>query len=160
MKRPSYFGNTRRRYGIGILRGCRVCLLFKPVSEFNSVGRGYLNSYCRECSQASGKRRYIRDRDAVLANQKLQRWLLKLEMIAAYGGKCECCGEVRAEFLSLDHVGGGGTKDRRDSGGTAGICRRLKRLGWPRDGFRLLCFNCNLSIGFLGYCPHERERQP
>lgn len=26
-----------------------------------------------------------------------------------YGGKCECCGETRYEFLQLDHIDGNGS---------------------------------------------------
>jgi hypothetical protein len=32
----------------------------------------------------------------------------------------------------------------------------LKRRGYPQEGYTILCFNCNLSRGFFGYCPHER----
>lgn len=78
---------------------------------------------------------------------------LKLEMIQAYGGRCVCCEEVAPEFLSIDHINGGGRKDR----GGFTLYRKLKKLGWPKDEFRLLCFNCNLARGFYSYCPHESE---
>jgi hypothetical protein len=32
----------------------------------------------------------------------------------------------------------------------------LKRNNYP-TGFRVLCHNCNLAIGFYGYCPHHRQ---
>ena len=25
--------------------------------------------------------------------------------------------------------------------------------------FQVLCHNCNMSKGFYGYCPHEKERE-
>jgi hypothetical protein len=84
---------------------------------------------------------------------------LRLEAIAAYGGKCVCCGEDHEEFLTFDHIHGGGNKERKSSTCGSDFCRKLKLLGYPKDKFRLLCFNCNCSIGIKGYCPHERERQ-
>lgn len=30
-----------------------------------------------------------------------------------------------------------------------------RRNGYPK-GFRVLCHNCNMAIGFYGYCPHSR----
>lgn len=80
---------------------------------------------------------------------------LKEQIIAAYGGKCECCGENKREFLTIDHIGGWGRKHRREIGnsGTA-IKLWLVRNKFP-EGFRILCWNCNCSRGQVGYCPHE-----
>lgn len=77
-------------------------------------------------------------------------------------GPCECCGESRIEFLSIDHRNGGGTQKRKN-GEPCGrtLLARFKRVGWPielKSEYRLLCYNCNQSIGFLGYCPHQVER--
>ena len=72
--------------------------------------------------------------------------------------QCSCCGEKRLEFLSIDHVNGGGCEHRKTIGG--GGLRTyswLKKNNYPK-GFRVLCHNCNQSIGSFGYCPHEVER--
>ena len=82
---------------------------------------------------------------------------LRAEILAAYGGICGCCAESREEFLSIDHIHGRGTHHRREVG--TGLYQLLKKLGFPKDKYRLLCMNCNFSIGMRGYCPHERERQ-
>jgi hypothetical protein len=89
----------------------------------------------------------------------------KCEGIIAYGGKCQCCGEPRFEFLTIEHTEGRGAacydgienKIVRLSG--MRLWQLLKRKGWPRTGYALLCFNCNCAKGAFGYCPHERERQ-
>jgi hypothetical protein len=39
------------------------------------------------------------------------------------------------------------------------IIRFLKREGFPKEGYRFLCSNCNHSLGIHGYCPHRRERE-
>lgn len=84
---------------------------------------------------------------------------LRTEMIAAYGGECSCCGENHPEFLALDHLNGGGREERERCGGTQGILRRLKREGWPKDAYTVLCHNCNMAKQFYGNCPHLQERQ-
>lgn len=91
---------------------------------------------------------------------KQERALLRERVLAAYGHKCECCGEARKEFLALDHIDGGGKKHRDNlklSGGI-GFHRWLEKNDYP-PLIRILCHNCNMALGFYGYCPHERERQ-
>ena len=87
------------------------------------------------------------------ALNKGYRKALRLQIIAAYGGKCVCCGESQIEFLSIDHIEGRGTgaDHRRRVGST--IYSHIRREGFP-DTYRLLCYNCNCSLGFNGYCPH------
>ena len=96
---------------------------------------------------------------------------LKLEFIAAYGGKCACpgCPESDPVFLCVDHVDGGGSSDYRvkiKPNGTRGpvtstrqIMARAKKDGWPPD-YQVLCWNCNSAkhiLGSLDQCPHNRE---
>ena len=84
----------------------------------------------------------------------------------AYGGPvCACCGDSHFEFMSIDHIEGGGAAHRRElrrgdgqsGGGGLRLYLWLKRNNYPK-GFRVLCRNCNCTFGELGYCPHERER--
>lgn len=85
---------------------------------------------------------------------------LRLTILAHYGGQCFCCGERRFEFLSLDHINGGGTKHRQSINTQGGwhFCRWIKKNNFP-EGFQILCHNCNLAKGFYGRCPHERDRE-
>lgn len=83
----------------------------------------------------------------------------KEEFIAAYGGKCSCCGETRFEFLTAEHIGGRPSNQPIKSFTGQRMYRLLKRLGWPKDDYCCLCWNCNQSKGSYGYCPHERERE-
>ena len=32
----------------------------------------------------------------------------------------------------------------------------LRNKGWP-TGYRVLCHNCNMSLGFYGHCPHQES---
>src|SRR5437660_669573 len=77
-------------------------------------------------------------RDAV----KLIRIRQKLELIEAYGGKCKCCGETRHEFLSIDHIKGGGRKHTESIGAHgAAFHAWLRKRGYPQEDYRLLCMN-------------------
>lgn len=85
--------------------------------------------------------------------QKLRR-----ETYEAYGGECACCGEDQWQFLSIDHENGGGAEERERLGlGGVGFYRLLRQQGFPKEGYRLLCMNCNTALGFYGYCPHQKE---
>lgn len=97
----------------------------------------------------------VRYRDA----HRDYRRRLRLEMIEAYGGSCSCCGENELAFLSLEHLNGDGKAHRLqfgERGNSDGVVRDLKRRGWPRDGYTILCFNCNMGKAVNGgVCPHQ-----
>jgi len=109
-----------------------------------------MGTKCVDCHAKSGKRaRDYRDRLIVRA-------------FNAYGGcHCACCGDTRVAFLTLDHIGGGGNRHRKQLRGQKGftdIYQWLRKQGYP-PGFRVLCMNCNWAIGKYGYCPHQ-DRVP
>lgn len=83
---------------------------------------------------------------------------LKIEVLTHYGGnppKCVCCGETHIEFLSIDHINGGGTKKRKETGGGSSLYRWLKKNNFPKE-FQVLCMNCNFAKGHFGICPHNK----
>lgn len=98
--------------------------------------------------------------DASRAIYQAYRVRTKLRVLSQYGGvppRCACCGESEVNFLTLDHTNGDGAKERRSNPDMAkcGIYAYLSviRRGFP-DGYRVLCWNCNLAIGLFGKCPH------
>jgi hypothetical protein len=113
-----------------------------------------VKSYSSKCTTAASKTHQTDERETA---SKKRRSIICLEMIAAYGGLCACCGEDWWEFLTIDHVGGGGNKHCKEVGSGSKFYRWLKEQGWPQIGYRLLCFNCNAAHGLLGYCPHQSE---
>lgn len=68
--------------------------------------------------------------------------------------KCKCCGELELEFLTMDHIDGGGNEHRKV---TRNIYRYLKINNFP-PGYQVLCMNCNFSkhLG-NGICIHKRK---
>ena len=85
---------------------------------------------------------------------------LRKAILAAYSNsspRCACCGETREEFLTIDHVNGDGAKQRREGKRGIAFYLWLVKSDFP-EGFRVLCMNCNFSLGMRGYCPHQHER--
>lgn len=122
----------RKAAGMCLAKGCS-----EPVSKPS-------NSYCAE----------HRDRSRACNRERLQR--IKREVLEHYGqSQCACCGESRLEFLSIDHVYGGGRK-HRESLGIGNMCAWLKKQNFP-EGFQVLCMNCNFAKGRFGRGPHETE---
>lgn len=68
-------------------------------------------------------------------NKKKVQYLtdIREQVITAFGGKCQCCGETDHRFLTLDHING------------------------RKDKFQILCFNCNCAKGIYGICPHQEK---
>lgn len=101
---------------------------------------------------------YYSHREVQQAKQRAHYLQLRLEVLVHYGGVCACCGERHYEFLSIDHIDGGGKAHRRVIG-TSGksIIYWLVKNDYP-EGFQVLCHNCNMAKGFYGVCPHQLER--
>jgi len=102
----------------------------------------------------------FRDKHPTEAAEQSRKYRVKckFETIKHYSNgtmQCACCGEKNYEFLGIDHINGGGAKMRRELG-HGNISRWLRSHNFPL-GYRVLCHNCNMSIGFYGYCPHQKS---
>jgi hypothetical protein len=86
----------------------------------------------------------------------------RLRVLSHYSGRpipcCACCGETRYEFMTIDHIEGGGWQQQKRDGRGSAIYRWLVRNDFPQ-GFQVMCHNCNQARGIYGLCPHERERR-
>lgn len=125
---------------------CTTCGLVLPWTvEFfpRRTTKPFLESRCRTCKSTISRARYVR---------------VKMEVLTHYAGgtpQCACCAEDTLEFLTIDHIHGGGGKHRAAlKGKIAGMWHWLKRAGYPL-GYRVLCMNCNLATGLYGSCPHK-----
>lgn len=149
---------------------CRRCGT-KRAGEWNAKHREHRASYMREWNKknpdklrAQSKRNW-----AKIARNKSRKLMVyqkmavyragaRADVLRAYGGRCVCCGEDRDHFLSIDHVMRDGHLHRASIGNN-NIYLWLRRNGFPKDRFRLLCHNCNFAKGRYGVCPHEEENQ-
>lgn len=120
-------------------------------------GRKYREAHREEYNKRNRERIRANPEPHRLANQKYQM-KLRLEVLNAYADgvpQCACCKESHIEFLAIDHIGGGGNMHRKQIGqGWGRLYLWLKRQGYP-SGYRVLCHNCNMSLAFYGYCPHQ-----
>lgn len=151
----------------------------KPCSKCSSETNGFyvdksrpdgLSARCKTCIKAERKAGYSREKNTaqsrvwrsknrLLSNlvKKNSRDRLRAECIDKYGGKCTCCDNADNRCLAIDHINGGGCAHRRSIGGGTAFLNWLKRSGYP-PGYRILCHNCNSSLGLYGYCPHTESR--
>lgn len=118
--------------------------------------------YCNACHAEYEKKRRNSSPDKLEAAREATRRAnqkLRNEMFVRYGSKCTCCGDEHREFLTLDHIGGGGRLHMKSLGVNAcgvSVYRDLRRRGWP-DGYRTLCMNCNWATRNGSVCPHEKQ---
>ena len=127
----------------------------------------YRKEYLRQWYQRNKEKVAIRGnqwrKDNRVRNNEIKRKAtrnLRITVLTHYSNgklECLCCGVKHVEFLTIDHINGGGTKHRKEIGvGGSSIYQWLKNNNYPK-GFQTLCFNCNCSTGMLGYCPHNKE---
>jgi hypothetical protein len=88
---------------------------------------------------------------------------LRQEILDHYGHACVCCGVTGDLFLAVDHINNDGGDHRRalsnTKAGTTYVYRALRRLGFPQEGFQVLCHNCNSAKHLNGgVCPHQVTR--
>lgn len=155
---------------------CPTCKCVDPAKRgIDRHKPGGHQTYCFKCNAKRAKAWREKNPKTVIAlnREKRVEWLgvthekpvtratarnrvIRSQVLAKLGGKCACCGETRDEFLTVDHIHGGGNKHRTNSDGY--FYRVLLRTGLPESEYRVLCYNCNCARGHRGYCPHERER--
>lgn len=160
------------------MKTCNKCKITKDLTNFyyspkSRYADGY-HTWCKDCMKELAKKwhaknsrrlteyhkdRYYKNKAVILAKQKEKNFSTKLSVFTHYsGGKpfCACCGETAIEFLTIDHIGGGGNNHRKEIGSSGGysLYRWIIKHNYP-DNFRVLCMNCNHSFGHFGYCPHH-----
>lgn len=137
----------------------------KEHNEESRLKEGMGFNECRQLWASKNKERSLaikkkyrdnnKDKMATYAQERGKQ--LKQDIVDAYGGKCECCGEDNIKFLTIDHINNDGKAHRQEINGNTYFW--LKKNNYPKDNFRLLCYNCNIGRAKNGgICPHEEER--
>jgi hypothetical protein len=162
---------------------CSKCKTKKVADKSNfptntSGNKDNFHSWCRKCLSKASRQRYykIRSKNPQQLRDYSRKWRSKniirarelakqyherrrMKILIHYGGnppKCVCCGENRYEFLSIDHIKGGGLEHLRNVGqGRAGLSGWIVKNKYP-EGFQILCHNCNFAKGHYGKCPHKK----
>lgn len=155
-------------------RVCRACENSKRLdTEFYWHKKYGYQKICKDCikkprrdyyavhgDKQRAQKKSVYHADLIASREHRRKRYLKLraEVLLAYGGRCKCCGERREQFLAIDHVNGDGREEREAHGAGTMFYLYLRRQGFPKDRYRLLCHNCNMSMGLYGHCPHAKER--
>lgn len=104
------------------------------------------------------KQNYILTRSDKIAYQRQYAKKVKEEMFKLLGSICVCCGETNRKFLTLDHIKGGGHKQRR----AIGVYQSYfiaRKLGWSKEVYQILCWNCNCGRAYnKSICPHLDQK--
>ena len=112
--------------------------------------------YKYETSLSPAMAYYRRHKDELRKITKEKRRMERIRVLTYYCGDkkpfCQCCKEDKLEFLTLDHINGGGTKHRKS--GIGNINYWIIKNKFPQ-GFQVLCHNCNAAKGYCGKCPHQ-----
>lgn len=119
-----------------------------------TLGHGGFQHTCKLC-KAIFTARYVRpDPQKKNLAEKIRQQRDRMAALMHYSGgdpACACCGERAREFLAIDHIAGHRLQKGHHG---SGLHRWLRIQGYP-VGFRVLCHNCNQSIAWYGYCPHQ-----
>jgi hypothetical protein len=146
---------TPKNLNTKFCKDCLISLNENNTNKYDIVAAQYV---CKRCRKIRDKKRYENRRELIRSKQRMYDLSVKIKIIMAYGGKCECCGENNIEFLTIDHIHNNGAQDRKNNGNKLGgkLYRWLIKNNFPKDEYQLLCYNCNCSKGFFGYCPHKK----
>jgi hypothetical protein len=143
---------------------CAVCNVAKDKSFFRLKGRPafkiqkVLHEVCTPCRKIQNRRNFLkrnpeRIRETKRRSKREARRAV-MEFYSPSGVKCACCGERHYSFLTLDHVNGGGCKERDALGSRYWSYLRRNKP----EGYQVLCMNCNWAKGHEGLCPHQKPR--
>ena len=113
----------------------------------------------KERTSLYNKERYWRDPEKSRKSAKESRDKLRAEFLVEYGHICACCGETHEAFRTLEHKNRDGAEHRKEFHCSISQLRDLKRRGWPKDNYEILCFNCNRASWERKICPHREEKQ-
>ena len=157
-----YIRRKKRRRSL-ILRICKRCGIARPLHMYtlDNSRQDKLKTWCCECCRVYIRNRRRKNPNFYRKSSRASKKRIRLLALTHYGGdppQCACCGESAYEFLALDHKKGGGEKHRKKTSYRGfEMAVWLRRAGWPK-GFRVLCHNCNMAIGFYGRCPHQGKK--
>lgn len=142
---------------------CPKCELWLLPSAFGVSKRNKhkgIVSLCKKCRNAYTSDWYKNNKEVRQRHVTEERDALRVEVRRAYGDRCSCCRETEPLFLTMDHVNRDGKQHRKLVGSGLSFYRWLRMNEFPKEGFRLLCYNCNCGRERNGgTCPHEQNRK-
>lgn len=119
-------------------------------------------AHCKDCHRKMCKRWAAKAPHK--QKEYCKRWGrgLRVKALSKVSGSlapsCKCCGEDIVEFLQIDHIHGGGSKESKSYGNHREFFLDIIRGIRPVSDLQVLCANCNHAKGRAGgVCPHEKK---
>lgn len=151
---PSVAQTERKRQTNAAWRTRHADLMYQRTVAWRAANHERARAIERKSRAKQNLDPEYRRRKVLYENERRRR--IQREAIEHYGGRCFCCRESIPLFLSLDHIHGGGTKQRRELRGKMRVAEWAKRNGWPPI-FQVACHNCNKGRDMNGgICPHAQ----
>lgn len=114
----------------------------KEIQEYGKKYREQNREECRKRRRVSAKKFSARHG---MTYQTFRNHATKKEILIVLGDRCSQCGESDRRCLQIDHIGGGGCRERKQFGGNQGRFYKfvLERIKAGSEDYQLLCANCN-----------------
>jgi len=98
----------------------------------------------REHLRLQAKDYWKENRSKLIAQRKESRRQIRKLALKKLGGKCVICGETDWRCLQIDHIHGGGTKERKKLDSRQ-ICNKILKMSLEevKKTYQLLCANHN-----------------
>lgn len=123
---------------------CKKCKINKPESSFwkKKVNKDGLNTICKSCGQLEYNIYMNNNRNKELIRKrkvmKLYRIQLRKLIFDHYGRKCECCGETKYKYLTINDI------NKNKIGKGLFLYRWLRNHNYP-EGYKILCMYCSIQ---------------
>lgn len=136
--------------------------------RYREANREKVREWGRKWSKENPKRDsehwkayYERNKDTLIAKRvaqvKEQRNKIKLEIYSLLGNKCLSCGFADNRAFHVDHINGGGTKERKQMNRLAYLKNILEQIQLRAECFQLLCANCH-QIKHYDECQNQQGK--
>ena len=115
--------------------------------------KNYPSGYQILCGNCNFKKEMQRRR-----SQNSLTWMrnqrAREKVIEAYGSECKCCHISDIDTLVIDHINGGGSKEKLTYP-SKNVYLFLVNKELNELKFQILCQSCNQAKASLGMCPHS-----
>lgn len=91
---------------------------------------------------------YKKNKKRINLQNKMLLAVYKREIFRLLGDKCNICGDTNWKHLQIDHIEGGGYRERIKNGyflGTKNYVYILNEIKRGKKKYQLLCANCNME---------------
>lgn len=125
---------------------CCVCHEEKPLTEFGNNKRNLdgLQYACKVCYNERSKKWAKKHRSKIKTYPSTLK-NLRYKILKRLGAICNKCGFLDIRALQIDHIDGGGTKERKKYKNYYGYIQYLRSLSdiELKASYQCLCANCN-----------------